>query len=90
MIERLNRCVMRMQQLPKPIIGCINGVAVGAGCNLALATDIRIASDAAKFGEVFSRIGLVAGRRWNVFIAPLSGHSQSVGADHARRYHRSR
>ena len=38
-IERLNRCVLRMQHLAKPIVGCINGVAVGAGCNLALATE---------------------------------------------------
>jgi len=41
-IERLHRCVLRLQRLAKPVIGCINGVAVGAGCNIALATDLRL------------------------------------------------
>src|SRR5262252_6561563 len=45
LIERLNRCVLRMQRLHKPIIGSINGVAAGAGMNIALATDLRIASE---------------------------------------------
>src|SRR5262245_33018063 len=47
LIERLNRCILRMQRLHKPIIGSINGVAAGAGMNIALATDLRIASDPA-------------------------------------------
>ena len=42
LIERLNRCVLRMQRLQKPIIGSINGVAAGAGMNIALATDLRL------------------------------------------------
>ncbi|ETX07637.1 enoyl-CoA hydratase/isomerase family protein [Candidatus Entotheonella palauensis] len=77
-IERLNRCILRMQNLPKPIIGCINGVAVGAGCNLALATDLRIASDAAKFGEVFSRIGLVPDGGGTYFLPRLVGTAKAL------------
>ncbi len=77
-IERLNRGILRMQHLPKPIIGCINGVAVGAGCNLALATDLRIASDAAKFGEVFSRIGLVPDGGGTYFLPRLVGTAQAL------------
>ncbi len=77
-IERLNRCILRMQNLQKPIIGCINGVAVGAGCNLALATDLRIASDAAKFGEVFSRIGLVPDGGGTYFLPRLVGTAKAL------------
>jgi enoyl-CoA hydratase/carnithine racemase len=50
--------VTQIASMPKPVIASINGVAAGAGCNLALACDIRIASDAAKLGETFVRIGL--------------------------------
>jgi 2-(1,2-epoxy-1,2-dihydrophenyl)acetyl-CoA isomerase len=59
LIERLNRCVLRLQRLRKPIVGSINGVAAGAGLNIALATDLRIVADTARFGEVFARVGLV-------------------------------
>jgi 2-(1,2-epoxy-1,2-dihydrophenyl)acetyl-CoA isomerase len=57
-LERGNRCILRLRALGKPVLGSINGDAVGIGCSLALATDLRIASDAARFGVVFSRIGL--------------------------------
>ena len=50
--------VLQIVQMPKPVIASINGVAAGAGCNLALACDYRIASDQAKLGETFVRIGL--------------------------------
>lgn len=50
--------VLRIASMTKPVIASVNGVAAGAGCNLALACDIRIASDAAKFSESFVRIGL--------------------------------
>jgi 2-(1,2-epoxy-1,2-dihydrophenyl)acetyl-CoA isomerase len=78
LIERLNRCILRMQRLPKPIVGCINGVAVGAGCNLALATDIRIASETARFGEVFSRIGLVPDGGGTYFLPRLVGTAKAL------------
>jgi len=50
--------VLQIASMSKPVIASVNGVAAGAGCNLALACDYRIASDAAKFSESFVRIGL--------------------------------
>jgi 2-(1,2-epoxy-1,2-dihydrophenyl)acetyl-CoA isomerase len=57
-LDRGNRCILRLRELGKPVLGSINGDAVGIGCSLALATDLRIASDTARFGVVFSRLGL--------------------------------
>jgi 2-(1,2-epoxy-1,2-dihydrophenyl)acetyl-CoA isomerase len=58
-VVALNRLVLRLVDFPRPVIGMVDGFAVGAGCNLALCCDLIVASDRAKFGEVFARIGLV-------------------------------
>ncbi|HEY0157982.1 MAG TPA: enoyl-CoA hydratase-related protein [Thermoanaerobaculia bacterium] len=50
--------VLQIASMPKPVIAAVNGVAAGAGCNLALACDYRLASDAAKLSESFVKIGL--------------------------------
>ncbi|MBI3965373.1 MAG: enoyl-CoA hydratase [Chloroflexi bacterium] len=53
--------VRAIRALDKPVIGAINGAAVGGGCDLALVCDLRIVSEDAKFGEVYAKIGLVPG-----------------------------
>lgn len=58
-VELLNRFVLRLFNFPKPTIAMVDGFAVGAGCNIALGCDLIVASDRAKFGEVFLKIGLV-------------------------------
>src|SRR6266851_3298092 len=58
-VVALNRLVMRLVEFPRPVIAMVDGFAVGAGCNLALCCDMIVASDRARFGEVFARIGLV-------------------------------
>jgi enoyl-CoA hydratase/carnithine racemase len=50
--------VLAMRELGKPIVAAVNGVAVGAGAVLALAADFRVVSDRARFGFVFSKLGL--------------------------------
>ena len=50
--------VLQIASMPKPVIASVNGVAAGAGCNLALACDYRLASDTAKLSESFVKIGL--------------------------------
>lgn len=52
-----NRFVTLMQSCEKPVIACVNGIAVGGGSTIAMACDIRIASDRARFGMAFSKIG---------------------------------
>lgn len=61
-----NPLILRMRQLPKPIIGAINGVAAGAGMSMALACDFRIAAESASFLQAFVKIGLIpdSGSTW--------------------------
>ena len=57
--EHYNPIIKKIRQIEKPIIAAVNGVAAGAGANLALACDIVIATQSAKFIQAFSKIGLI-------------------------------
>jgi len=57
-LEAGHAVVRRIREIPKPIVASVNGPAAGAGMNLALACDLRIASDQATFTQAFSKIGL--------------------------------
>ena len=66
--SRAPEMVLRLQELQKPTIAAVNGHAIGAGMGLALACDIRIASEKAVFSEAFVRMGLIPadGSCWNL------------------------
>ena len=57
--EHFNPIVKRIRNLPKPVIAAVNGVAAGAGANIALCCDIVLASESASFIQAFSKIGLI-------------------------------
>ena len=57
--EHYNPIVTRIRELQKPVIAAVNGVAAGAGANIALCCDIVIAAESASFLQAFSKIGLI-------------------------------
>jgi 2-(1,2-epoxy-1,2-dihydrophenyl)acetyl-CoA isomerase len=72
-----NKLIARMVTLEKPIIGAINGVAAGAGCGVALAADLRIASDKASFMLAFSKVGLIPDSGLTWLLPRLVGYTRA-------------
>lgn len=57
--DHYNPIILALRKLPKPVIAAVNGVAAGAGANIALACDIVVANEKASFIQAFSKIGLI-------------------------------
>lgn len=57
--EHFNPIVMRLREMPKPVLAMVNGVAAGAGANIALCADVVVAHEQATFIQAFSAIGLI-------------------------------
>jgi 2-(1,2-epoxy-1,2-dihydrophenyl)acetyl-CoA isomerase len=74
-----NPLVRRLRALAKPIVCAVNGVAAGAGANIALACDIVLAARSARFVQAFSRIGLVPDSGGSYFLPRLVGTARAMG-----------
>jgi 2-(1,2-epoxy-1,2-dihydrophenyl)acetyl-CoA isomerase len=71
--------VRNLQELPMPVIAAVNGVAAGAGANIALACDLVIAARSANFVQAFSKLGLIpdCGGTWT--LPRLVGNARALG-----------
>jgi len=73
-----NPVIRLLRAIEKPVIAAVNGVAAGAGANIALACDLRIASEAASFVQAFVKIGLVPDAGGTLFLPLLVGYAKAA------------
>jgi 2-(1,2-epoxy-1,2-dihydrophenyl)acetyl-CoA isomerase len=71
--------VLALRNLPMPVIAAVNGVAAGAGANIALACDLVIATRSASFVQAFSKLGLVPDSGGTWFLPRLVGNARAMG-----------
>jgi 2-(1,2-epoxy-1,2-dihydrophenyl)acetyl-CoA isomerase len=74
-----NPLIRKLRALPFPVVCAVNGVAAGAGCNIALACDIVIAADSATFIQSFARVGLVPDSGGTWILPRLIGMARARG-----------
>jgi 2-(1,2-epoxy-1,2-dihydrophenyl)acetyl-CoA isomerase len=76
--EHYNATILRLRNIEKPVIAAVNGVAAGAGANLALACDIVLANESASFIQAFSKIGLIPDSGGTWFLPRLVGMQRAL------------
>lgn len=76
--EHYNPIILLMRQLEKPVIAAVNGVAAGAGANIALAADIVVAGKSAAFIQAFSKIGLIPDSGGTFMLPRLIGMQRAT------------
>lgn len=75
---KMHRVMSALYWMPKPVVAAVNGVAVGAGCDLTLVADLRIASTAARFGEVYMRLGFCPDAGGSYLLPRIVGESRAA------------
>ena len=83
--EQFNPLVRRLRAMPLPVIAAVNGVAAGAGANLALACDIVMAAENACFLQAFVKIGLLPDSGGTWFLPQRIGVARARPVGHVRR-----
>jgi 2-(1,2-epoxy-1,2-dihydrophenyl)acetyl-CoA isomerase len=76
--QRVQRIPLALEDLDKPVIAIVNGVATGAGMDLALMCDIRYAASSARFAETYLKVGLVPGAGGAHFLPRIVGVSKAL------------
>lgn len=94
-IDLAHALITKIYRLPKPVVAAVNGVAVGAGCDIALAADLRVASTNARFGQAYVRVGYCPDAGGSYLLPRLIGEARAmemiytgriIEADEADRY----
>lgn len=75
--EHYNPIILRLRKLQKPVVCAVNGVAAGAGANIALACDVVLAAKSASFIQAFSKIGLIPDSGGTYFLPKLIGFGKA-------------
>lgn len=75
--EHYNPIIQKIRTIEKPIVAAVNGVAAGAGANIALACDIVVAAESASFIQAFSKIGLIPDSAGTFFLPRLIGFQKA-------------
>ena len=76
--EHLNPIIQLIREIEKPVVAAVNGVAAGAGANVAIACDITVASPKASFIQAFSKIGLIPDSGGTFFLPRLVGMQRAA------------
>jgi 2-(1,2-epoxy-1,2-dihydrophenyl)acetyl-CoA isomerase len=77
-IDLAHALIARIYRLPKPVVAAVNGVAVGAGCDMALASDLRVASTKARFGQAYIKLGYCPDAGGSFLLPRLIGEARAM------------
>jgi 2-(1,2-epoxy-1,2-dihydrophenyl)acetyl-CoA isomerase len=76
--EHYNPIILKIRNLEKPVVCAVNGVAAGAGANIALACDVVVAAQSASFIQAFSKIGLIPDSGGTFFLPRIVGFQKAL------------